>query len=192
MLLSLAAFAIVTCGMAGLLTGLVGILGVETGMVCLIVLGVAWILGLMVPLAAVCTRGMREPVEDPVSESAYTPINSSSRGRRGIKLVTIDIFVMAVCALFLLFGILNMITTLNSEDLNNERYVEEEPEPEVRDTVIDEPIFTYQQIDAPTESDPLQGYEEETDTVSVTESFDPTIEPAEKAEQEIVETIDSI
>lgn len=184
MLLSLAAFAIVTCGIAGLLTGLVGILGVETGMVCLVVLGIAWIIGLMIPLAAVCVRGMREPAEAPASDIA--------RQRSKVRLVTIDIFVMTVCALFLIFGILNMVTTMNSEELNPERIVDDEPETVVTDSVVDEPIFTYQQIDAPTESDPLQGYEEETDTVSVTDSFDPTIEPAEKAEQEIVETTDSI
>ncbi len=83
---------------------------------------------------------------------------------------------IAVCVLFFIFGLLMMITTLNSETLNpNAGYVEEDSVKTEEDSVWEEPIFTYQDAAPTVEEDTLR---KETDSMTaITEdSFDPTIE----------------
>ena len=58
-LLSICAWLLITLGLAGVLMGLVGLLGPEVGFVSLTVVGGIWLLLSVVPLAAIVVRSTR-------------------------------------------------------------------------------------------------------------------------------------
>lgn len=160
-LLSICAWLLITLGLAGVLMGLVGLLGPEVGFVSLTVVGGIWLLLSVVPLAAIVVRSTR---------------NNGDKWNHNPRLLGIDIMMIAVCVLFFIFGLLMMITTLNSETLNpNAGYVEEDSVKTEEDSVWEEPIFTYQDAAPTVEEDTLR---KETDSMTaiIEDSFDPTIE----------------
>lgn len=160
-LLSLCAWLIMTLGLAGVLMGLVGLLGPEVGFISLAVVGGIWLLLSVVPIAAILVRASK---------------HNESKWNHQPRLLGIDIMMMAVCLLFFIFGLLMMITTLNSEVLDpNAGYVEEDTVKMVEDTVWEEPIFTYQDAAPAMDEDSLGA---ETDSIDqmMEDSFDPTIE----------------
>ena len=89
------------------------------------------------------------------------------------------------CLLFFLLGLLMMTTTLNSGSLNpNATYTEEEDSVAAeQETVVEEPIFTYQDKAPDTAThveDTVSIGENGEELATPEESFDPTIEtPAE-------------
>ena len=145
---SIIAWCLATLGMAGLLIGLVGLLGPETGFVTCWVLGALWILWSIVPLLALFSRAGNSSAE-PESDK---PHKSAMLG--------IDKMLAVVCVLFFIFGLLMMTTTLNSEDLNPNRrkeVVDEENPILNQDKVVEEVIFNYKDynIEDVPEEEPL-------------------------------------
>lgn len=163
--LALLAWLTATAGIAGVLMGLVGLLGPEVGFVSLYVAGGLWLAYSLIPLAALLTRtfGASGDKED------IKPVT---------KMLGID-WMLTVCAvLFFIFGLLMMTTTLNSETLHAPVGSDEEETGFAVDTIVEEAIFTYQNpvIDTATPAvDTLAG--DNTDMVPVEEGYDPTIEP---------------
>lgn len=165
--LSLAAWLILTLGIFGVLTGLVGLLGPDVGFTALKIVGILWLLTSVAPLLALFARtahGAGDRKKEPVA-----------------KMLGIDWMLTAISLCFFICGTLMMTTTLHSETLHpNAGYVEEEETDSIYgERVIEEPIFTYQdQAPAPadtTVTDTL-GIEEDPDLLAPYESFDPTIE----------------
>lgn len=157
-LCSLLAWIILTAGITGILTGLVGLLGGEVAFPCLWIIGGIWILASLVPLAALAVRASRGRTE-PLTE----PENAS---RTGYSILGIDILLSVVCFLFLILGIPMMITTVRSETIEiDPSGISRLPASKLpEDSVYEEPIFNYQQTDISDE--PL-------DTVaSIEEAFD--------------------
>lgn len=165
-MMTLVTWLVITIGVFGILIGLVGLLGPEVGFVCLWVIGGLWIAGSIVPLLAAFSRSRNSSAEKDEDESK--PV-----------FLGIDKLLFAACGLFMILGVLMMITTLNSDELlgrprgaDSESTNKFEP-----DSVEEEPIFTYQ-VETPVEAAPdTMADLSETDTVSVEESFDPTIAP---------------
>ncbi len=163
--ISVGAWLIVTAGVIGVLLGFVGLLGPEVGFVALGVVGTIWCVGSMCPLAALASRALKGGDE--------------KDGPRKVNFLGIDKLLSAICILFLIFGLLMMITTLNSGEINmnpgnGDSYDTENPIL-MQDSIWEEPIFTYQD-EAPKEpeKDTMPDLQE-TDTVSLDESFDPQI-----------------
>lgn len=162
------AWLTVTVGLAGVLIGLVGLLGPEVGFVTSIVVGILWIAGSACPFAALFRR---------LSNSENSDEES---GMRKPVFLFIDKAFIAVCGLFLIFGILMMVVTLNSGDINmNPRGSGDYgPNPILEgDSVVEEPIFTYQSEDVEEEHVDTLNDLSDLDTVSLDESFDPTLNP---------------
>lgn len=158
---SILAWVVVTLGVFGILMGLVGLAGPETGFVCMKVVGTLWLLLSVIPFMALlkrCANG-----------------KAPESGNR--KLLAIDALLFSACILFFVFGLLMMITTLNSEILHPDPGTDENESMMLdTDTVVEEPIFTYQN---PRPEEPvIDTLEEltEPDMVSTDESFDPTLE----------------
>lgn len=161
--LSLAAWGIVTIGLAGLLLGLVGLLGPQVGFVTLGVVGALWIGASVVPIAALRRR--------------CSASESDREVYRRAPMLGIDMLMTVVCGLFFLFGLLMMITTLNSGELNmNPRGTGQSGDNPIlmRDSVIEEPIFNYFTETSPAEGDDMDDLADK-DTLSLDESFDPTV-----------------
>lgn len=163
--LSLLAWAIATLGLAGLLMGLVGLLGPEVGFICMTVCGCAWIAYSLIPFAALLAR----------------TFNGKDAEPRRPRFLGIDTLLTIVCGLFFIFGLLMMITTLNSENLHPDAGYEEIEETAIQqtDTVVEEPIFTYQDTRPDTTAvvDTMSDLTDP-DMVAPDESFDPTIATA--------------
>lgn len=159
--LSLLAWLTVTAGVAGLFVGLVGLLGPEVGFVASIVAGTVWLLGSLCPLAALAARAMRR---SPETEDKGKPV-----------FLGIDVILCVACFLFLVSGLLMMLTTLDSGELNGGPRFSTEKRTVVVDSVVEEPIFTYQD-NTPEEpvTDTLADLVD-SDTVPLSESFDPTL-----------------
>lgn len=161
LVMSLVGWFVVTLGVAGLLMGLVGLAGPDVGFLSLKIVGTLWLLLSVPPFAALVTRGINGPAPE-------------SRNR---KFLAIDVLLMGACILFFVFGLLMMTTTLNSEILRPDPGTEEVMDTDaMKDTVYEEPIFTYQ---TPKEEvPPVDTLQEltEPDMVDIDESFDPTLE----------------
>lgn len=169
-LMTLLTWLVITVGVFGILIGLVGLLGPEVGFVCLAVIGGLWVLGSIVPLLAAFSRSRNSTEEDADDEK---PV-----------FLGIDKLLFAACCLFMIFGVLMMVTTLNSDELLGRPRGENTGNESkfVPDSVVEEPIFTYQ-AETPVEVVPdTMSDLTETDTVSVEESFDPTIAPPVEAD----------
>lgn len=177
-LMSLLAWLIMTIGLAGLLMGLVGLLGPDTGFACLEIIGIIWLAASVVPFIALMKRameGQRRPDEVKV---------------RHPKFLLIDLLQALASILFFVFGLFMMTTTLNSEFLHPDPGIAEEGESVIKEEdVADEPIFTYQS-DAPVsvEQEPQQE-EPDPDMVSPEESFDPTIAPTELPDEAVPDSL---
>lgn len=162
---SVGAWLIVTAGVAGVLLGFVGLLGPEVGFVALGTVGAIWIIGSLCPLAALAARASKGTGEN------------AEPGK--ITFLGIDKLLSAICVLFLIFGLLMMITTLNSGEINmNPRSGGSDDRENpilMQDSIREEPIFTYQD-ETPYEpvKDTLEDLVDH-DTVSLDESFDPQI-----------------
>lgn len=167
---SMLAWVAVTLGLAGILMGLVGLLGPEAGFSALWVIGLLWLGASLCPLAALLARG---------SAGAEPDTNGEAAGnQRKYKALGIDLLLGVSCLLFFLLGLLMMVTTLNSGNLNPNATATDAPDTvEIEgEHVIEEPIFTYQEA-APneeTETDSLQDLEDP-DQLPPDQSFDPTL-----------------
>lgn len=162
-LISVAAWLIVTAGVAGVLLGLVGLLGPDTGFVCLGVIGGIWIVGSLCPLAALASRAFRRGETHPSH----------------VRFLGIDKFLTAVCGIFLILGILMTVTTLNSGEINpyHRGQGDRKHNPLLdQEEVVEEPIFNYQTEEpAPVEVIEEEEIEEPADTITLDDAFDPTI-----------------
>lgn len=163
-LLSLLAWLVVTLGLVGILMGLVGLLGPEVGFPALTVVGAIWGLVSLTPLLALIVR---------------TGHKSEAIGSR-TRLLGVDTLLGVSSLLFFVFGLLMMVTTVDSGTLHpNDGYVEEEDTVAVElEKVTEEPIFTYQDEvvpDTTPKTDTLSDMTEP-DLVAPDESFDPTLE----------------
>lgn len=170
---SLLTWLILTMGIFGALAGLVGLLGPEVGFMMLYIVGGIWCAASVLPIIALISRA------------------SSFRGKYNPrpKLLGIDVMGYVVCLLFFVIGLLMMITTLNSGNLNpNADYDPNAEDLKVtEDSVIEEAIFTYEpnaepSTDTSDMSDSLMM--EDGEELSPDESFDPSIPiiPAESPE----------
>lgn len=135
--LTLIAWLIATLGIGGLLIGLVGLLGPEVGFVTSEVLGAIWLAWSAFGICALFSRTSKGSGENSENKKEYVLLN-------------IDKLLSLICAIFFLFGILMMATTLNSEELNlqprNSGSQDDNPILN-RDKVEEEPIFNYQDYD---------------------------------------------
>ncbi|MCM1369553.1 MAG: hypothetical protein NC204_04195 [Candidatus Amulumruptor caecigallinarius] len=170
---SILTWIILSFGIAGILMGQVGLLGPEVGFSIIKTIAIIWILASIVPIAAVIARTMHT--------GNATPHNP--------KMLGIDILLFICCALFFLFGLLMMLTTVNSGNLNPNAGVTDEVDTTVTEEnyVEEEPIFTYQD-NTPEEpvADTMTDLTDP-DAINPEESFDPTITTDVEAE-----TLDSI
>lgn len=163
--LSFAAWVVVTLGVFGLLMGLVGLLGPEVGFSALTWVGILWIAASIPPLAGLAMRGSRGELH---------------KWKHNPRFLGVDTFITVICGLFFIFGLLMMTTTLNSETLRpNNGYVPEEETVLERDSVIEEPIFTYQDERPEAVDTTTAVADEDPEAVSLEESFDPSIEPTD-------------
>lgn len=161
--MSLLAWVVVTLGIVGILMGLVGLLGPEVGFGALRIVGSLWGVASLVPLASLVVRGARG-------------------GDDGLKprLLGVDTLLGVSSLLFFVFGLLMMVTTMNSGSLDPNAGVTDEEDSSVveLEEVVEEPIFTYQDEVRPDTSavvvDTL-GDMTEPDLVAPEESFDPTL-----------------
>lgn len=164
---SLAAWAVATLGIAGILMGLVGLLGPEVGFSALYIVGGIWLALSVTPLLALISRTFVRHTEPEHPKS---------------KMLGIDTMLGVSCLLFFLFGLLMMVTTLNSGGLNPNANMTDEPDTVVAEEeyIKEEPIFTYQDP-APVDSgvDTMSDLTEP-DAIDPDESFDPALAtPAE-------------
>lgn len=160
---SLLAWAIVTMGFAGLLMGLVGLLGPEVGFICMISVGGAWILFSIIPFIALLAR-------------TFNGVKAEPRTPRRLG---IDVLMLVICLLFFVFGLLMMTTTLHSETLHFDYGTDPEEETVAEtDTVTEEALFTYQNAPVDTTTVVVDTLSDltEPDMVDPNESYDPTIE----------------
>lgn len=164
-MISVGAWLIVTAGVIGVSLGFVGLLGPEVGFVALGIIGGMWFVVSVCPMTALVCRAMKGEEEN------VEPVR--------IRLLGIDRLLSAICLLFLIFGFLMMITTLNSGEINMNPRNGDDGDTEnpilMQDSVWEEPIFTYQdQTPVEPEKDTLSDLVDQ-DTVSLDESFDPQI-----------------
>ncbi|MDE7438258.1 MAG: hypothetical protein K2M93_07205 [Muribaculaceae bacterium] len=163
-LVSAAAWLIVTSGVIGVLLGLIGLLGPDTGFVCLGVIGGIWIVGSICPLAALASRAMHGGKDDK---------------KMPVHFLGIDKFLAVTCGLFLILGILMTVTTLNSGTINpyHRGQGDRSRNPLLeQEEVVEEPIFNYQTADpAPVEEIEEVETEAPADTITIDDAFDPTI-----------------
>lgn len=175
-LFSLLGWAIVTLGIAGILLGLVGLLGPEIGFPTLEICGGIWIAYSIVPFIALVKRTS----------------NGGDAKQRHPKFLGIDILQVAASMLFFLFGLFIMITTLNSEMLNPDPRMEDEEEVKIEgESIVEEPIFTYQDASTEVKRDTamVEPEVEDPDMLSPDESFDPTIATQPDMEKELPDSL---
>lgn len=160
---SLLAWLVITLGIAGIMLGQIGFIGPESGFSLFwIVIGVWGALSL-IPLVALSVRATHGAPSKPI------------RGR----MLGVDTLLGVSCLLFFLLGLLMMVTTMNSGELNpNARVYDEEDTVKTEEEyyIKEEPIFTYQdEAEAASVSDSMSDMTEP-DLATQEESFDPTIE----------------
>lgn len=160
---SLLAWLVVTAGVFGLLTGLVGLLGADVAFPCLWVIGGLWIAGSTVPLCGLAARSARGSA-------------SNEENPEKFRMLPVDVMLTVIFILFLILGIPMMTTTLRSENIyidpNGKNY--KSPTALPVDSVVEEAIFNYQQYD-------IADQEEAPDTLGSLSDLDTIIgrEPAE-------------
>lgn len=172
-LLAFLAWLTVTAGVAGLFVGLVGLLGPEVGFAASIAAGAVWTLGSLCPLAALAVRTTHR---SPETEDNGKPV-----------FLVIDLILCGASFLFLVSGLLMMLTTLDSGELNGgPRFSTNREKAAVVDSVVEEPIFTYQ--DNTPEKPVVDTLADlvDSDTVSLSESFDPTLNASAPEEPDTI------
>lgn len=155
------AWGIATLGIVGLLLGLVGLLGPEVGFVTLLVVGGLWLLWSLFCFVSVFVR------------CANAKRSGEEVKPRPVAMLGIDKLLSAVCILFFVLGMLMMITTLNSGELNMTTGTgqSDEDNPILNsDKVEEEAIFNYMNYD---ESAPEEEEIEVVDSTEAQEEFDP-------------------
>lgn len=166
-LLSLLAWFIISLGIVGIMMGQVGIIGPDSGIAALIIICTIWGIASLPPIVAVIARTK----------------NGAPNHNLRPRILGIDTLLGVSCLLFFVLGLLMMVTTLDSGQLNpNARIYDETDTTAVEDEYVkEEPIFTYQEDVSPAESDIdstlIIDEVPETDEYSPEESFDPTIAP---------------
>lgn len=161
---SLIAWLIATLGIGGVLIGLVGLLGPEVGFVTAEVIGAIWLAWSAFGICALLARTSKGNDDNVENKKEFVMLN-------------IDKLLSLICALFFLFGILMMATTLNSEELNMKpRYPGSQEDNPIlnQDKVEEVPIFSYEEYGDLSEQaeEPTEKTTEDTATVTSTE-FDP-------------------
>lgn len=164
-LYSLLAWVIISMGLAGLLMGLVGLLGPDVGFTALKIVGSIWGLLSLIPFIALLARTFN---------------GQGDRTPQKARMLGIDILQIAACLLFFIFGLLMMTTTMHSEILHGDTGDDEADTTKLEfDSVVEEPIFTYQDTHEVIVEDSSMIEEEQTqdpDMISPEESYDPTID----------------
>lgn len=161
------AWGVATLGITGVLLGQVGLLGPEVGFATLYTLGGVWLAWSLLSICALLARFSKSG-----SENDHTGEEKPS-----VVMLGIDKLLSTVCVLFFVLGLLMMITTLNSGELNmstgSGEYDEDNPILN-RDKVQEEAIFNYLNYDETSvaEKDTATVVEDE-DTASVAEIYDP-------------------
>ncbi len=146
---ALLTWVVITAGITGILTGLVGLIGREVALPCLWIISGLWILSSIMPISALASRAARYNAEGNAMATGVAERISDNTEKKGYRILGIDILLTVVCFLFLILGIPMMVTTLRSET------VEIDPtgigkipsNPIASDSVYEEPIFNYQQTD---------------------------------------------
>lgn len=164
---TLAAWFVATLGIAGLLLGQVGLLGPEIGFATLYMLGGLWLVWSLLSICALLARYSKS-----CSENSHTGEEKTS-----VVMLGIDKLLSIVCVLFFVLGLLMMITTLNSGELNMStgtgEYDEDNPILNT-DKVQEEAIFNYLNYDeTPVAEKDSETVVEDEDTTSVQEIYDP-------------------
>lgn len=165
--LSLIAWLIVTLGVAGILMGQVGLMGPESGFNVMLVVGCVWCALSIVPIIALLVRcGNGEP------ERQLNP-----------RFLGVDMLMAVSCFLFMVLGLLMMLTTLNSGTLSPNAGMTDEEDTTTfeMEEITEEPIFTYQDeaTPQPVEENDSLSVLEDPDAVDPDDSFDPTLAPPE-------------
>lgn len=161
------AWGVATLGITGVLLGQVGLLGPEVGFATFYTLGGLWLAWSFLSICALLARYSKSG-----SENGHTGEEKPS-----VVMLGIDKLLSTVCVLFFVLGLLMMITTLNSGELNmstgSGEYDEDNPILN-RDKVQEEAIFNYLNYDETSvaEKDTATVVEDE-DTASVAEIYDP-------------------
>lgn len=164
---SLLAWLILTLGLVGALTGLVGLLGPEVGFTALYVVGALWLAFSIVPVLALIVRAGNHPLP---GKRIFNPEPG---------MLPIDWILTGISVMFFVCGILMMSTTLHSEVLDpNAGYIPEMEETKfVDEEIVEEPIFTYQNPETTdTAFEDTLDLGDNSDAVDLDESFDPTIQ----------------
>lgn len=161
--LALTSWIVISLGIAGILMGLVGILGPDVGFSAIWLVGGLWVAASVVPILSLLTRASHGAPKD----------------ERHPRFLGVDTLLLVSCILFFLFGLLMMLTTINSGSLDpNAGATTEEDTVSVQlEEVYEEPIFTYQDTreeEPVAEPDSLSDMTEP-DLVDQDESFDPTL-----------------
>lgn len=162
--LSLFAWFVITLGIIGIMLGQIGLIGPEGGAQATWWVCGIWLALSVVPILALLSRAFRGAPEKPLKS----------------RMLGIDTLLGVSCLLFFVLGLLMMVTTLNSGELNPNARVYEETDtiPYEEEYIKEEPIFTYQdETPAPVEGN-FDSMPEtmEPDLEEAEESFDPTIE----------------
>ena len=162
---SLLAWVIITLGVVGIMLGQVGIIGPEAGVTAAWIVCGIWMAASVVPIVALLARAAHGAPEHPVRH----------------RMLGVDVLLGASCVLFFVLGLMMLITTLDSGELNPNARIYDEPDTtqvEEEEYVKEEPIFTYQDEAAEVEEPAIDTMVEltEPDLVAPEESFDPTIE----------------
>lgn len=181
---SLLAWLIVTLGVTGILTGLVGLLGPEVGFSALYIAGSIWAAASFIPIISLLVRASRG-VSPQEKEHMVHP-----------RLLGVDTLLGVSSLLFFIFGVLMMVTTINSGSLDPNAGVTEEVDTTAfeMEEVVEEPIFTYQDEVAPETTATVDTLSDmtEPDLVEPEESFDPTLAIPEEEALETETVSDSI
>lgn len=158
---SLIAWLILTLGVTGIMMGQVGLLGPEVGFTALLVVEIIWIAASVTPLLALLARSR----------------SGAPEAVKKVKFLGVDTLLGVSSILFFLLGLLMMITTLQSGQLDPNANATDENDT-IRfeeEYVKEEPIFTYQDetaSDAPADS--MRDLEDQ-DAATPDESYDPTL-----------------
>ena len=160
--LSFLAWLVITLGIAGIMMGQVGIIGPESGLLATYWICGIWILASIVPLCALIAR----------------TLHGAPDHEHKFRMLGIDTLLGVSCLLFFVLGLLMMITTLDSGELNPNARMYDEPDTTVEDVYVrEEPIFTYQD-ETPASVPEIDTLDDvtEADMVAPAESYDPQIE----------------
>ena len=158
---SVLAWVVITLGITGIMMGQVGIIGPEAGTQAAWTVCIAWLVLSVVPLAALVTRTLHG-----APEKTHHP-----------KFLGVDALLTVCSLLFFILGLLMMVTTLNSGELNPNANAYDDSDSAVIEEetyVKEEPIFTYQDESPETDI-------EDTKTDSLPELEEPYLVPAEES-----------